>query len=159
MRTVFSVASKLLGVFITYLGIMYVIAAFALRDGPPGPVSLQLLSALVAFVFGFVLAFRTDRLADLLGVNSEVSSSFGAFEGRAALRTGVILVGLYIFVTRVGSVLSMISSYLAGVQFGGVGGALVRILVECVPLALALFLDFRADRIVHVLASKNVEIV
>lgn len=148
MRATFSVASKLLGVFLSYLGLIYLVTAFALGDGPFAPVLAQVLSAALAFVFGFILVFRTEWLRQLVGVSSEAAPSVGGLEPEAVLRTGIILIGLYLFATRVGLVLSTAASYLAGVHFGGIGGAPVRILIECVPLALAAFLVFRADRVV-----------
>lgn len=63
------------------------------------------------------------------------------------------------FVTRIGVALGIVSSYLTGVQFGGIGGALLRILVECVPLALAVFFVFRADRVVDLVDREKAPIV
>lgn len=148
MRNLFFAASKLLGVYFVFLGLRHLVAAFMLRDGPPSPALGYLLFAALACVFGFVLAFRTDWLGRVLRVSPEEAAPVGGPGTEDVLRTGIVLIGLYVFVTRVGSVLTVVSSHLTGVQFGGFGAIAGRILIECVPLALAIFFVVRADRVV-----------
>lgn len=154
----FSVASKLLGVFFFYRGLLYLIIAFALRDGPAAPVLIQLLSAALALGFGFILVFRTDGLARVVGASSEAQGPTGGSDPHAVLRTGIILIGLYVFVVRINLVLNTVSSYIGGVQFGGIGGGPVQILIDSVPVALALVLVFRADRIAALIDRETTEV-
>jgi hypothetical protein len=155
MRTLFSVAAKLLGVFIAYLGLIHLVNAFLLGEGQLAPVLVQVLAAALALGFGAALVFRTDSLARFVGVSSDESAVVEGLDSRDLLRTGIILVGLYVFLTRVGMVLGVASSHIGGVQFIGIGGALARILIECVPLALAALFIFRADRVVDVVGRER----
>lgn len=149
MRTLFSVASKLLGVYFAYLGLIYLLSAIVFLESLGAPVQVQFLSAALAFGFAFVLMFRSEGLGRRLGVDTEESSPIGRLEPGAALHTGIVLIGLYVFISRLALALSTASAYLGGADFGGVGGAPVRIMIEAIPLALAVFFILGADRIVE----------
>lgn len=159
MSAIFSVAAKLLGVILTYLGLLHILTALLLGGGEKGPVLLQLLSGAVAWVLAFVLVFRTDTFARFVRVDANAPAPPVSFESTSVLRTGIVLVGLYVFATRITLALSIASMYVSGVRFEGVGGGLARILIEMVPVALSLLFIFGADRVVDfVMREEKAEI-
>jgi hypothetical protein len=102
---------------------------------------------------------RTGWLARIVGVPEEATSSVPLFEPRAALRTGITLIGVYVFLVRLAVVLNFVYFHLGPGRVEGIVQPLVRALIECIPLALALVLVFRADRIAEFIlaAQGNVE--
>lgn len=153
MSTIFSVGSRLLGVYFAYLGLIYLLGAFALYDGSLAPVLVQFLSAVFAFAFSLVLMFQSEELGRRLGVTSEPATSLGGLEPRAGLHTGIVLIGLYVFLSRLGPALATVSAHLGGARFGGMGGAPARIAIEAIPLVLAVFFIVRADRVVELVSG------
>src|SRR5690554_4157653 len=117
MSAIFSVAAKLLGVILTYLGLLHILTALLLGGGEKGPVLLQLLSGAVAWVLAFVLVFRTDTFARFVRVDANAPAPPVSFESTSVLRTGIVLVGLYVFATRITLALSIASMYVSGVRF------------------------------------------
>jgi hypothetical protein len=155
VATIFSVAAKLLGVFWVYLGLQHVLTALVLDNDRSGSVPLLFLFGAVLFVLAFVLIFWTDALARLLRVDGNASAASSGFESEAVLRTGIILIGLYAFVFHIAGLLTYISGYIDGMIFQGLGGAPGRILVESIPLLLALLFIFRPDRIVQLVFTEE----
>ena len=155
MSAIFWVAAKLLGIYLTYLGLMHVLAAWLLGSGETGPVLVQLLSGTVALVLAFLLAFQTDWLARLVRVGAHAPVPPVDVDSRSVLRTGIVLVGLYVLATRLPSTLNVVSMFASGARIEGIGGAPVRILIEMVPLALALLFTFGADRVVGLVMTEE----
>jgi len=137
-----AVGAKLLGVFLAYRGLQYLGTAVLLGGGPLSAVLIHILYAVLAFAFSFVLVFRTRWLGRLPGSGAEASDPL---DPRAVLGSGIILIGLYVLITRAATVLHTVQMAVGGVHFGGIGGPLARVLIECVPLALAVLFVLRSD--------------
>jgi hypothetical protein len=150
----FSVAAKLVGIYFLYLSVLHVSSALAM-DGPPlAPVLLQLVAGAVAAAVALLLIFRTALVASVVGIVDD-APRYTEGDPDAALRTGLVLIGVFVFVTRIGQLLVTVSYALTGVHFGGPGGALGRIILDSVPIALALLLVLRPDLVSRLVARAN----
>lgn len=153
MSTVFTAGAKLLGVYFVYHGIVQLLTAATFSDGSLSPAAVVGLSGAVAVGLGLVLMFRTDALARSFGIGSPASTSLGGLDARAALHTGLVLIGVYVFLTRLGLALTSLSAALSGYGVGVPGGAPARLVVDAIPIALALLLVFRGERVADLIAQ------
>ena len=117
MREWFIVGSKLLGIYFLYWALTTLPQSIAIGmssfsesvilDKWPSNLAIFLSSisaTIVMIIFAFVLLFKTNWLADTLKVtrqshNSETQYSAGM------LQTGISLIGIYIFCTKIGSLI------------------------------------------------------
>ena len=110
MRVYFIVGAKLLGIYILYLSLLTIFSViasfiiflqsssdpFAMITMVSSAGSLSILLALSA-----VLLLKTDRLAGILKLPEDAEH-----ELNVSLRTGIILIGIYIFSTNIGRFLT-----------------------------------------------------
>lgn len=148
-----AVGSKLLGIYLFYAGLTYVLTSVVLAQEGGPVVLLQLLGAAIAFAFGWFLTFRTERVTRLVGATRSEGGAEVRRDPHELLRTGVVLIGLYVFVTRIGGALRDFGFW-AGGHLGGIGGAPVQVLIELVPVILAALFVFRPGLIVNLTAGK-----
>ena len=155
MTRLFTVGAKLLGVYFVYHALIYLINAVVFTDGLGEALLVQLLLAVVTGVIAILLMFRTESVGRVLDVGAAHDSP-GRFESPAeVMQVGVVLIGIFVFLTRLASLLQMISARVAGVRFDGLGGAGLRIAIESVPILLSVYAILRADRIVgHISPTK-----
>ena len=156
MQMIFRVAFTLLGIHFLFRGLTYLLpAAVFFDDGGSGATLLVFLQAALAFVFAFVLIVQPAWLARRAGPDAAEYALPSGFEPKTVLRVGIVLIGLFVFATRLESVLHLVSMHLGGTRFGGLGGAPVRILIETVPLALAAFFVARPDAVIDLIARAD----
>lgn len=147
----FAVAAKLLGLYLALQTLVYVGSAlvFAITSDQVeqgvGPVVVQLLGALLSLGFAAILLFRTERLARMLRI-PEVSGGI-RIGSATALRTGIILLGLYVLVRGLGPFLQFASFFLRVAPFAD-PGLIARAAAELVPLIVALFMVLRPDVVI-----------
>jgi hypothetical protein len=154
MSNLFAVASKLFGIFLTWMGLQYVLSAWSFADDSTEPVFFMPLAGAVLFVFAFVLVFRTDGLARFVRLDATAPVPFTGFDSKLVLRTGIILIGLYVFITHIALALSMARREVERARMQGVGVTLAGVVIDLVPLALALLFIFGPDRVVRWVAPE-----
>jgi len=152
----FVVSCKLLGLFLLYVGLTYALTALLLRREGASVILLQLSSAAVAFAFGFVLLFRTELVTRVARIPDGEAAPAAGWDAREILRTGVVLIGLYVFVTRLGGALQEVGLWLDGGPLGRSGRTPILMLVEAVPLLLAALFVLRADLVVSFVERQRV---
>lgn len=154
MTVLFTAGAKLLGVYFVYLTLVYLINAALLADGDRRVLTIQLLLSAVTGVIALLLMLRTGSVGRFLGVHRESSPSERFQSPVEVVEVGVVLIGIFVFLMRLAALLHIISARLAGVRFGGFGGAALRIAIEAVPLALAMYAVLRADRVADRLTAR-----
>jgi uncharacterized membrane protein (DUF485 family) len=135
MREWFIVGSKLLGIYFLYWAFTILPESIALsmssfsksvilNEGPSNlAIFLSSISAtVVMIVFSFVLLFKTNWLADTLKVTGQSHKTEIQYD-IGMLQTGISLIGIYIFCTKIGGLIQayvesravsrMFSSYIA----------------------------------------------
>ena len=152
MTHLFTVGAKLLGVYFVYHALIYLVNAMVFTDGPGEALRVQLLLAVVTGVIAILLMFRTESVGRALDVGA-TNDPPGRFESPAeVMQVGVVLISIFVFLTRLASLLQMISARVAGVRFDGAGGAALRIAIESVPILLSVYAILRADRLVGLIS-------
>jgi len=116
MRVYFIVGAKLLGIYILYLSLLNFISTIAsliifLKSSSDNIAISMIMSSTGALVIlltmSAVLLLKTDWLADILKF-PEHAEGESNIKSTLSLRTGVILIGIYIFSTNIGRFLSTI---------------------------------------------------
>ena len=108
MRTWFIVGSKLMGIYFLYLAltnlppsISFALSIFSNRSIIEGlpilAVFSSVFSGLVMLVFAFALLFKTEFVAAILSISDDNLPI-----EKSNLSAGIILIGIYIFCTKIG---------------------------------------------------------
>ena len=157
MRNVFLVAAKLLGVYSIYRALSALVALGYIPGSMSQPgfniaayLGVRFLSALIFFMFGYILAFRTSWVADIVHVAAS-DDDLPTFTDRSALNVGVILVGVFNVVARFPNLLIMISMYDSRQPLSW----LLLPAGEVVGLILGVFLIFYSRTVVDVICRGN----
>jgi hypothetical protein len=117
MREWFIAGAKLLGIYFLYwafttlpqsiaIGMSSFSESVILNEGPSNlAIFLSSISATaVMIVFAFILLFKTNWLADTLKVTGQSHNSERQYD-TGMLQTGISLIGIYIFCTKIGSLI------------------------------------------------------
>lgn len=120
MREWFIVGSKLLGVYFLYWALISLLGEIGLalsilssNDSPfPGLSSTVILltsafSSIVMIAFAFALLFKTELIADKLKLTGFLKE-FQGIRHSDSLHSGITLIGIYIFCTKIGSLAKVI---------------------------------------------------
>lgn len=120
MRGLFIVGAKLLGIYLLYWAIMSILVSisFLLHASSGGtPFSSELfektivlMNFSIVLIFVFVLLFKTEWLADKIKLPGD-SLGHTAVVTSANLRLGIVFIGIYIFVTHIGGLITVIWSH------------------------------------------------
>ena len=112
MRVYFIVGAKLLGIYILYLSLLTIFAVIAsfiifLQSSSDPFAMITMVSSAgslsILLTISAILLFKTDRLAGILKLPEDAEH-----ELNLSLRTGIILIGIYIFSTNIGRFLTTI---------------------------------------------------
>ena len=150
----FVVGAKLLGIYLLYAGFAWLLMTVAVAQSGWTAILFQLPTSAVAFAFGWLLAFRTELVARLVRA-SDSGAVLPASDSHQLLRTGVVLIGLYVVLTRIGTAVRDIGFWAQGDGFVGIGGAALRILIDTLPLLLAAVFVLRPDSVVKLIVEKG----
>ena len=166
MRSLFFVGSKLLGIYFFYWGLSSLPGMLAyIGSSSPEPVDKLTLiysavSILILFVFSFFLIFRASWLADVVKLTPEPSDAI-RLSANAALRVGIVLIGVYVFATDIGPLIrafyaqamlnrmreSFAATHPRGLIFSR------ELVAPGVTLIFALFLVFGSKRIAKLISK------
>lgn len=151
MKTLFKVGAKLLGILLLYWALASGVNVIGLARAPLS-LAFALSSSVLAFAFFYGLVFQTDRVASWVGMSDESSVVLG-ISTESALRTGIALIGFYLFVAHMPEALALV--YLAaasGDEFGR-SELVFRFVTDLVPLVLSLVFILCSDSVAR-LASR-----
>ncbi len=124
MREWFIVGAKLLGLYYLFSALTLIVSSTALvssitrsRESIMGSSSVDIFlvscfGIIASLGFAYILIFQTDWLADRLKLAGLSQASPGCPAG-SRLQTGIILICIYIFCTRIGSLVHVILTNLA----------------------------------------------
>lgn len=113
MREWFTIGAKLLGIYFLYsalIEIVQTITYLAWRTNEPVRMIMMLSSVVIFFLltgFSLLLLFKTDWLANKINLAGDISQSSVSSHGYG-LQTGIVLVGIYIFVTHIGRLIKVV---------------------------------------------------
>jgi hypothetical protein len=108
MKTYFLVGAKLLGIYLFYLCLLnlfqVVIALISFSSGSSEPFSIMALtsstaSLIIILVLSILLLVKTDNVASILKIPDDEFNS----NQKISIRSGIILIGIYVFSSRIGS--------------------------------------------------------
>ena len=115
MRSLFIVASKILGILFAYwflTGLVGVVTSIEHIEQFGGFVVFRVVfSLLVTFIFAWLLLVRTNSMPDYLRLHDDAPFSTN-LSSDSIMKIGVILIGIYVFSAKVGSFLSFIYKWL-----------------------------------------------
>jgi hypothetical protein len=172
MYPLFIVLSKLLGVVFFYWGIPNLIytlgfipsvfKAVGIRIlGEPSLIG-NLLCAAFAFCIGFLFIFRTEKVASFLGIERSENLST-SLSNEDILKTGIILIGMFVFVENIAPVIRFVVLKTAMLQSGetisrfGYEAAfiaretsVIEIVSRSIPVIISLIFIFAAHYIVNI---------
>lgn len=125
MRSLFSVGGRLLGIYFTYYGLsnLFSIVILLVSPSPDFPqvgkaaIIYSSISTIILLSISFLLIFYTEFLADISRLKDE-SVNYQAFPTKDALQAGVVLIGIYIFTTNIGEVISAIQKQILTKRMG-----------------------------------------
>jgi hypothetical protein len=128
MRDTFIVGAKLLGVYLVYwllfnLLSLLAVVVMAIWESRLAVLTIfsilaYLFSIAVLIIFSYILLFKTEWLSNIVGLRDDRSHAL-EFSMDAVLRAGIILIGVYIFSTRIGGLVKEIYNLLAVENVGG----------------------------------------
>ncbi len=174
MREWFIVGAKLLGVYFLFnaltliVGSTGLVASFAhSRESVMGPSSIDIFlvscfTIVASLGFAYILIFQTDWLADRLKL-AEPSQPMPVGMAGDGLQTGIILIGIYVFCTRIGSLAHAVMTNLAENNMGASFAATqpngltfsMNFIPPLVTLLFSLFLMFGSGKIAAFLVKKT----
>ncbi len=124
MRGWFIVGSKLLGVYYLFSALTFIVSSTGLitsitrsRESIMGSSSVDIFlvscfGIIATLGFAYILIFQTDWLADRLKL-ADLSQPTPGGPAGSRLQTGIILIGIYVFCTHIGSLVHAILTNLA----------------------------------------------
>jgi len=119
MRSLFIVASKILGILFAYwllTGLVGVVTSIEHIEEFGGFVVFRaVFSLLVTFIFAWLLLLKTNSMAEYLGLHDDAPFSMN-LSSDSILKIGVILIGIYVFSAKIGSFLSFIYKYVEKIK-------------------------------------------
>ncbi|MEJ2183661.1 MAG: hypothetical protein P8Y66_09065 [Nitrospirota bacterium] len=128
MRDTFIVGAKLLGVYLVYwllfnLLSLLAVVVMAIWESRLAVLTIfsilaYLFSIAVLIIFSYILLFKTEWLSNIVGLRDDRSHAL-EFSMDAVLRAGIILIGVYIFSTRIGGLVKVLYNLLAVENVGG----------------------------------------
>ena len=170
MKSITNILLKLFGLIFLYWGLEYLvnIAIFI-------PQSKQILGfeifgissivgstlyALITFTISLLLLARTEKMAKLLGLKNE-EINFGVIAPEQILSTGSKLIGLFIFVLKIGTLIKTITLFLYSLNADKTiylpaethrlvsrATSKIEIIAQALPIILSLFLIFKSNALI-----------
>ena len=118
------------------------------------------VSMIILFVFSFLLVFRAPWLADFVKLTPEPSDA-QRLSGNAALRVGIVLIGIYVFATHIGG---LIKAFYVQAMLNTIGNGFAAthprgltfsrdVIAPGVTAILALFLVLGSKRIAKLISK------
>ncbi|WDP90000.1 MAG: hypothetical protein HUN04_09880 [Desulfobacter sp.] len=168
MKSYFVVGAKILGIYLVYLGLLNLfqivtaLMVFYSASSEPFPM-LTLVSStgslILLLIFSMFLLFKTDSVASFLKVRE-------VHEGphpQLSIQTGIILIGIFIFSTRIGSFLAnlYIQTKEANAGISGMGtcpnGPVLSkdLLISTITIIFSLILILGSSGIENVISKFN----
>ena len=168
MKSFFIAGAKILGIYLVYLSLLnlfQVITAlmvFSSESSEPFPMLTIVSSSgslILLLIFSLLLLFKTDTVASILSVREENDST----HSKISIQTGIILIGIFIFSTRIGSFLAnlYIQTKEANAGISGMGtypnGPLLSkdLLISAITIIFSLILIFGSSGIENILSKFN----
>ena len=111
MKLYFLVGAKLLGIYLFYLCLLnsfqVIIALIAFSSNSSEPFSIIALatsttSLIILLVLSIFLLIKTDKVASILKIQDDELNS----KHKISIRSGIILIGIYVFSSRIGGFLA-----------------------------------------------------
>ncbi|MCP3933220.1 MAG: hypothetical protein GY705_29470 [Bacteroidetes bacterium] len=111
MKSYFLVGAKILGIYLFYLCLLnlfqVIIALIVFSSNPSEPFSMPTLatsttSLIILLILSVFLLIKTDRVASILKIQDDELDS----NHKISIQSGIILIGIYIFSSRIGSLLA-----------------------------------------------------
>jgi hypothetical protein len=169
MSELFRVAPKLFGISQFFSSLILLFAMLSqfqnfVQSKAGMYIALSFLGLLLSLSFCLALIFKTEWVASAIGVTSGTDSDATSISPRSLLQTGIILVGLNIFLSGFNQIISFIfsiSMYLLGntgsllFQSGQFTG---QAIAGVFPVVLSLFLIFSSEKIIQLLEKFGTEV-
>ena len=149
-RQLAQVGLGLIGVWALLTSLTYLASLSAVVGGgePPGPVMLFVgVPAALLLGLSYWLVFHNARLAATIAPDTESTSAHGAADLSRVL---VVLLGVYLLVIAIPSLLNAVMTFIAAGEYPvapSTGGPVRYLLGSGVQAAIALFLIFRPERL------------
>ena len=172
MKALFIILVKIIGLNFLYCGLLF-FTNLSVSWGHQDPIGAQMpvvvtAQAVVSFIFSYFFLFQTETLASFLKLPDGNISLDKTFLG-ALLNVGIMLIGLNILATKIGSLLT--GFYLRMVQsaqynYGPYQAAMdtrnnlkynIETVSSVLTLALALYLIFQSSKVVKFIKRFNQE--
>lgn len=176
MRLLFVVGAKLLGIVYLSAFLTSLIALVNISQYDKGSLSCSsaymviigyVLAVVINFIFSYLLLFRTSNIAKILKLeNSEIK--FGELSVKSVVHGGIVLIGIYIFTTSIGSFLNNLTFYLTmrtsdkNINLLGTRHqifcqktTIIDILINAIPIILSLLFIFKSGKMVKLINRDN----
>ena len=163
MRNLFIVGAKLLGIYWFIMASLSLISTIGFIQHSLWPIIITfILSAIVQFVFSYLLLFKTHNIACLLKLE-EKEIPLKNLSSNSFLQIGIILIGLYIFTTNISNFLKSFffytqPDYLTKTFNINIPEAmnqythLLSLIITFVPIVISLILIFKSQTIVKLIS-------
>jgi len=163
MRNLFIVGAKLLGIYWFIMASLSLISTIGFIQHSLWPIMITfILSAIVQFVFSYLLLFKTHNIACLLKLE-EKEIPLKNLSSNSFLQIGIILIGLYIFTTNISNFLKSFffytqPDYLTKTFNINIPEAmnqythLLSLIITFVPIVISLILIFKSQTIVKLIS-------
>ncbi len=177
MKTLIKVLLKLLGIIFLYWFLISLIGFVILlvqNECFSAPEIFQLYSffgigfnLIINFIFSFALLIYTEKIMNLLKIKDE-NINFSVLTAQKLLSIGSKLIGLFIFVSRIGGFLSIIAFRLLTLYFDKTidlphhtqrliarATSIIEIIARALPLIISVFLVFYTDKVINLINRKE----
>lgn len=168
MKSYFVVGAKILGIYLFYLCLLnlfqLITALIVFSSSSSEPFSMLTLasstiSLIILLILSVLLLIKTDRVASILKIQDDQPDS----NHKASIQSGIILIGIYIFSTRIGSFLANLyiqikeaNAGMDGIATYPKGPTLSKdLLVAIITITFSLFLIFGSTAVENLIERFN----
>ena len=164
MRNLFIVGAKLLGIYWFIMALLSLISMIQFIQHSLWLVMIAfILSAIVQFIFSYLLLFKTHNIACLLKLE-EKEIALRNLSSKSFLQIGITLIGLYIFTTNISNFLKSFFFYTHpdyltktfNINIPGVMNQYIRLLyliINFMPIVISLILIFKSQAIAKLISK------
>lgn len=152
MRELFIAGFKLYGVTRLFSGISDCIALIPLwQSGPAGFMNTWLISAAVSFLIVYASVAHAEKIADLFGLKTGASARVEGFSVKAALKVGLILIGVTQFLHVLPALIKELFTAADPIVYGSSQSLVAALIQVIIPIALV----FATDHVIRVIERKS----
>ncbi len=158
MKSIFIIACTITGLLLLYFALIEVVGiagSFMLYDSPESrnPILvMQIMSFLLQLGMGLFLLFGTKKLFNKM---PDESQEILAIPFSKILRLGIILLGLYFFMSNLPGYVNIIHGIIFDYKSFNNSYGITKLTVSGVVLIQSFFLIFGSDKITNVLVKHN----